>query len=257
MTSFDAVSFMTIWAIADLHLAFGQPEKTMDIFGDPWVGYTDKIKTHWLENIREEDLVLIPGDISWAMKLSDAQKDLDWIHHLPGTKILLRGNHDYWWSSLKQIEAILPPSLHLVQNNAFHWNHVTIGGARLWDTSEYQFKSYINYVKNPREKQLAEENGPDSDKIFQRELGRLEMSLKALSPDCSIRIAMTHYPPISADLAASNASCIMEKYGVHYCVFGHLHNIKKNIPLFGTKNKISYFLTSADYLEFKPLKICD
>jgi uncharacterized protein len=247
---------MTVWAIADLHLAFGAPDKAMDFFGEPWIGYTDKIKTRWLNTIRQEDLVLIPGDISWAMKVEQARADLEWIHQLPGTKVLLRGNHDYWWSSLKQIQAILPPSMHLIQNNAFQWNNVSIAGSRLWDTSEYQFQPYINYIDNPRAKTITEEDrSAESKMIFQRELTRLETSLKALSQKEGVRIAMTHYPPIGGDLKESQTSALLEKYHVNICVFGHLHNVKKEIPLFGKKNEISYYLTSADYLDFNPLKI--
>lgn len=247
---------MTIWAIADLHLAFGVPSKAMDAFGEPWIGYADKIKKNWVDRISPEDLVLIAGDISWGMKLEEAKPDLEWIHQLPGTKVLIRGNHDYWWSSLKQIEKILPPSIHLIQNNSFCWNDVVIGGTRLWDSSEYRFKSYIDYVPNPRAKKMEEEDhSAEADKIFQREMGRLELSLKEMAKKGSNFIVMTHYPPIGADLAPSQVSQLLEKYRVKTCVFGHLHNVKKNISLFGEKGGVSYYLTSADYLDFIPLKL--
>lgn len=245
-----------VWAIADLHLAFGVPGKAMDVFGEPWIGYADKIKKHWEEAIAPQDLVLIPGDISWGMKLEEAKQDLEWIHALPGTKVLLRGNHDYWWSSLKQIESILPSSMHLVQNNAFHWHDVVVGGARLWDTSEYAFHPFIDYAPNPRAKKMVEEDKSDeAAKIFQRELGRLEMSLKEMVKTKGKYIAMTHYPPIGADLGASLASALLEKYGVEICVFGHLHNVKKNSLHFGEARGVRYYLTSADYLDFKPLEL--
>jgi len=95
---------MAVWAIADLHLALGIPEKKMDAFGEPWIDYTDKIAQNWNQLIDKDDLVLIPGDISWAMRTEDAKIDLDWIHALPGTKVMLRGNHDHWWSSLSKVE---------------------------------------------------------------------------------------------------------------------------------------------------------
>lgn len=249
---------MTIWAIADLHLAIGVPEKTMEAFGEPWLNYIDKIQTNWIERISPDDLVLLPGDISWAMRPEEARADLEWIHQLPGTKVMLKGNHDYWWGSMRQVEQILPTSIHLIQNNAFSWNGVAIGGARLWDTSEYQFTPYIQFNDNPRARSLteAEDKTPDVEKIFARELGRLELSLKAM-PEASLRIAMTHYPPISATLEDSRASALLEKYHVAICVFGHLHSIKKEKPLFGQKNGIDYRLASADYLNFVPLKISD
>lgn len=245
---------MAVWALADLHLAFGVPEKKMDFFGEPWIDYADKIKKQWLDHIKLEDLVLLPGDISWAMRIDDAAIDLNWIHQLPGTKVMIRGNHDYWWTSLNKIEKILPPSIHLIQNNVFNWKEYTIGGARLWDTNEFSFNQYIEFKANPRAKKLTEveEDPKETERIFQRELGRLELSLKALNKEASIRIAMTHYPPISADLKDSAASQLLEKFKIHTCVFGHLHNVKANLPLFGEKNNIRYFLTSCDYLDFIP-----
>lgn len=245
---------MAVWALADLHLAFGVPEKKMDAFGDPWINYTDKIQKEWLNHIKAEDLVLLPGDTSWAMRLNDASVDLNWIHELPGTKVLIRGNHDYWWSSLNQIEKILPSSMHLIQNNVFNWKEYSIGGARLWDSSEYNFNNYINFKENPRAKKLTEmdENPQEAQRIFQRELHRLELSLQALNQKATIRIAMTHYPPIGADLKESEASRLLEKFKINTCVFGHLHNVKNNLPLFGTKNGVNYYLTSCDYLDFIP-----
>lgn len=248
---------MAVWAIADLHLAFGVPNKSMDVFGEPWTNYTDKIKKKWLENIGPDDLVLIPGDISWAMKIDEARPDLEWIHQLPGTKVILRGNHDFWWTSIKQIEAILPPSIHLIQNNTYHWNDISIAGARLWDTPEYRFNAFINYMENPRAKKLSDEEdrSAEAEKIFQRELGRLELSLKEMAKKDTLRIAMTHYPPIGADLAPSQTSALLDKYKVKICAFGHLHNVRKGALPFGEKNGIRYCLTSADYLDFMPLKL--
>jgi len=247
---------MSIWALADLHLSFGVNDKSMDVFGPQWVNYPEKIRNHWLRLVQKEDLVLIPGDISWALKPEDAQRDLEWIDALPGTKLLLRGNHDYWWTSLNKLEKILPPSLHLIQNNAFKWQNVAIGGARLWDTPEFSFDSFIEYHPNPKAKELTpKEDSKDVEKIFQREFGRLELSLKSLPKDASIRIAMTHYPPISSDLQPSRTSALLEKYGISACVFGHLHNVRPNSLPFGIKNGIRYTLASCDYVDFSPVLI--
>lgn len=248
---------MSIWALADLHLALGVPEKAMDFFGEPWIGYVDKIQKNWKERITNEDLVLIAGDISWAMRPEEAVPDLEWIHQLPGTKVLIRGNHDYWWTSLSKVEKVLPPSLHLIQNNVFDWKDVSIAGARLWDSHEYQFGSYIQYQSNPRAKKLidAETDPVETERIFQRELGRLETSLKGLNKQAKRRIAMTHYAPIGAELADSRVSKLLEKYQVDTCVFGHLHNVQQSIPLFGEKQGIRYLLTSCDYLNFVPIKL--
>jgi len=245
-----------IWALADLHLSFGVPNKTMDIFSDKWVNHPEKIKVHWQNLIGDEDLVLIPGDISWGMHPEEAQKDLEWIGVLPGTKVMLRGNHDYWWTSLSKVEKILPPSVHLIQNNCFRWKDAVICGARLWDTTEFSFQSYIECQENPAIKKLTETDiHTDDNKIFERELSRLELSLKSLPRDAAIRIAMTHYPPIGPEMLPSRASVLLEKYGITTCVFGHLHNVKSGTLPFGTKNGVRYALVAADYLNFTPLLV--
>lgn len=243
---------MRIWAIADLHLAFGVPAKTMEIFGPQWADYAGKIEREWRTVVQPGDLVLIAGDISWAMTPELARIDLEWIDRLPGEKVLIRGNHDYWWSSLAKVHQILPPSLHVIQNTAFDYQGISIAGARLWDSDEYAFNAYIDFVEKGEEKG---EDKRENQKIFKRELERLELSLKALRKDASLRIAMTHYPPIGADLDPSIVSALLEKYGVEICVFGHLHNVKKEAQMFGKKNGVSYYLTSCDYLDFKPLAI--
>jgi len=249
---------MNIWAIGDLHLSFGVSNKSMDIFGPSWKEHAKKIEESWTRLISKDDLVLIPGDISWAMRPDEAIADLKWIDQLPGTKVLLKGNHDYWWGSLKKIAEILPPSIHLIQNNSFRWKDAAIGGARLWDTPEYSFNAFIEYQENPKMKIIDPETAAQEDlseKIFERELQRLEMSLSSLPEDAKVRIAMTHYPPIGADLQPSRASAILEKYRIDICVFGHLHNIKADAVLFGIKNNVRYILTSSDYIRFQPVPV--
>lgn len=247
---------MAIWALGDLHLSFGVPDKSMDPFGERWQHHPEKIERQWKKAISSDDLVLIPGDISWAMRPEEALPDLEWIHALPGTKLLLRGNHDYWWTSLSKLEKILPSSLHLIQNNMFAWKDWAIGGARLWDTPEFSFGEYIEYIDNPRAKTLVEPEIPkDIEKIYERELNRLELSLKCFPHHLKKRIAMTHYPPISSRLEPSRASAILEKYGVNICVFGHLHNVRNHSLPFGTKNGVQYILTSCDYCDFTPVRI--
>lgn len=248
---------MTIWALADLHLSFGVPDKAMDVFGEQWKGHPDKIRQHWLELISPDDLVLLPGDISWAMDPEHAVPDLKWIDEMPGTKVMIRGNHDYWWGSLAKIRKFLPPSIHLVQNDVFRWGSVAVGGARLWDTPEYSFGAYIPMIDNPRANKLIQVEEPAGiEKIFLRELGRLEMSLKAMPRDPRItRIAMTHYPPIGANLQPSRASALLEKYGVNVCVFGHLHNVPAGKLPFGTKDGVEYHLVACDYVNFVPIKV--
>lgn len=245
---------MAIWAIGDLHLAFGAPDKSMEVFGPAWKDYANRLEKNWRAVIQKEDLILIPGDISWAQKFEDALVDLEWIDALPGTKVILKGNHDYWWPSNKKLATTLPPSIHFVNNNAFHWKDVTIGGSRLWDTEEYNFNAFITFQENPLSTP-KEIDKKQNQKIFEKELERLKLSLKQLDDKASLRIAMTHYPPISADLQESKASKILEAFQINICVFGHLHNVKKERPLFGEKNQILYLFTAADYLNFEPLLI--
>lgn len=244
---------MAIWALADLHLAFHNSEKSMEAFGEPWIEYTRKIEENWRSVVQPDDLVLVAGDISWSMTPEEALVDLHWIDRLPGTKVMIRGNHDYWWTSLKKISALRPSSIHYIQNNYFTWKEFLIGGTRLWDSLEYSFDVYIQYVENPRVSSvLKKESSIDQEKIFQRELGRLELSLQAMRPKKGHRIIMTHYPPIGADLKSSTTSALLEKYFVETVVFGHLHNVKKGFLPFGEARGVNYHLTSADYLDFKP-----
>ena len=128
---------MTIWALADLHLSFGVPDKEMDVFGPKWKNHPEKIRANWEKLVKPDDLVLLPGDISWGMHPEEALPDLNWIDSLPGTKVMIRGNHDYWWTSISKVEKVLPKSIHVIQNNIYRWKDVIICGARLWDTEEY------------------------------------------------------------------------------------------------------------------------
>jgi predicted phosphohydrolase len=247
---------MHIWAIADLHLSFGVKNKSMDFFGPRWADHAAKIAKHWRQNIHSDDLVLIPGDISWALKLEDAIPDLQWIHDLPGTKVILKGNHDFWWSSLSKLKAVLPPSIHFIQNNALLFNDIAIGGARLWDTPEYSFGEFVEYRENPRAKNTEEKVQEDlTDQLFDRELQRLELSLSQLSPQAKYRIAMTHYPPVNATCAPSRASTVLEKHRIDLCVFGHLHNLRENLPLFGNARGIRYVLSACDFLHYNPIQL--
>lgn len=249
---------MSVYALADFHLSFGLPNKSMEVFGKAWEGWTDQILENCRKIISNNDLLLIAGDISWATNMEQATFDLNWIAQLPGTKLLLKGNHDYWWGSLAKVEKALPPSVHVIQNNSFTFNDVTIGGVRLWDSPEYHFGSVTEIKENPlaqKDTRNREEVLKENEKIFQRDLLRLEMSLATLDPKAKYRIAMTHYPPIGLDLKPSRASIILESYQIDHCIFGHLHNLNTHAPLFGKSGKTTYHLTSCDYLQFVPKKI--
>lgn len=242
---------MAIWAIADLHLSFGLPDKKMDIFGEQWINHPLTIATHWKEQIQPEDLVLIAGDISWALHADDVKKDLEWIGALPGTKLFIKGNHDYWWQSLSKVKRLLPPSCFVIQNDAFYWNGVAIAGTRLWDCPEFNFNGYIDVSASKEHPPISAEDR----RIFDRELHRLELSLQAMNKEAALKIVMTHYPPIGGDLKPCTVSSLLEKHGIQIAIFGHLHNVKKGASLFGTARGIEYRLTACDYLDFRPLRL--
>lgn len=245
---------MKIWALGDLHLAVSTPGKEMDYFGGAWIDYTNKIEKAWREVVSPEDLVLLPGDISWAIKLKEAAIDFEWIDKLPGTKVMIRGNHDLWWGSISQVRAALPASMHAIQNDIFKWNGIEIAGSRLWDTPEYSYGQFIDFKKN--ERAVSKEEDPkEAEKIFIRELSRLETSLKGFSEKAVKRLAMVHYPPIGPDLAPSRASELLEKYKVDICVFGHIHQVQPGKIPMGEARGVNYHLTSSDYLNFVPLQI--
>jgi len=243
---------MSIWAIADLHFSFGVPGKKMDLFGENWRDHDVKIRKSWKELVQPDDLVLLAGDISWAMKLPEVIPDLEWIDSLPGTKLMIRGNHDYWWGSPTKIRDILPPTIHFIHNNAYRFEDVEIGGARLWDY-DFNFNEFIEFRENPKER--PETAVKDDEKIYRRELTRLELSLKEFQDPQSRKIVMTHYPPVDAKMNPTPASDLLERYQVSTCVFGHLHNVRPGSLPFGEARGVRYILTSCDYTDFKPVKI--
>lgn len=246
---------MTIWALSDPHLPFGNPSKTMEVFGSVWKDYPDRIEKNWKACVGPNDLVIVAGDLSWATKRQEALFDLNFLDALPGEKLIIRGNHDYWWPSVAQLKEMLPKSLHFIHNNAFEWEGVAFGGTRLWDTCEYDFAPFIEFVEQPFKKPVPDPK--ETERIFMRELDRLTLSLKQINRSAEMRIALTHYPPIGAELKPSRASTILEDFGIDICVFGHLHNVRPGTLPFGEARGVRYVLTSADYLGFTPIKILD
>lgn len=248
---------MAVWAVGDLHLSFGTPGKTMDRFGPEWVDHAEKIAKEWKNLVKPDDLVLIPGDISWAMRLEQALIDLQWIDALPGSKIILRGNHDYWWPSLTKLIATLPPSIKAIHNSALISHGWVFGGTRLWDSPEYSFNPYINFKGTLPTG--PEESEADMASFFAREIKRLKLSLDEmdrLDPKRTMpRCVMTHYPPIGADLKESAASRLFEEYGVNVVVFGHLHSLFPGKLTFGEARGVKYMLTSCDAINFTPVPI--
>ena len=229
---------MSVFAIGDLHLP-GHSQKPMDVFGSHWDRHFDTISENWRRMIAPEDIVLIPGDISWAMQLREAQDDLEAIAQLPGTKLLLRGNHDYWWSSLSKLRAALPPDMHVIQNDALMIRGHVFCGTRGWNF--------------PTPQQTL---GEQDEKVYQRELLRLRMSLdQAVKLGGEDITVMLHFPPLFADGVGTAFTDILQSYPVRNVVYGHLHGAGIKIAFEGEREGIHYHLVSCDALEFCPKQI--
>ncbi|HPI93549.1 MAG TPA: metallophosphoesterase [Deltaproteobacteria bacterium] len=232
---------MKVFAISDLHLSFGS-DKPMDIFGAHWEGHPERLREAWSSTVTSDDIVLIPGDISWAMKLPEAAADLSFVHGLPGTKVIIKGNHDYWWASMSKVRQALPPSILPLQNTAVSFGDVGVAGSRLWIDPDLRL----------------EEATPEDRKIFHRELGRFSLSLKELPQDVRVRIVMTHFPPISLDGRTGKAVETASGFGCDIWIFGHMHLGTVDYSGFNrTIGGTRFEFVSADYLDFRPRLIYD
>lgn len=230
---------MALYAISDLHLALNV-DKPMGIFGPKWENHHEKIKENWLEIVKETDTVLIGGDISWSMGQEESKEDLAWIHNLPGRKILIRGNHDYWWTSITKLNALYD-DMDFIQNNFFAYEDYAICGTRGW-------------IVEGTERKFTEHD----KKIFEREKIRLKLSLDmAKKAGYEKIIVMIHYPPTSETLKDSDFTDIFKEYGVETVIYGHLHNANPNWVINGERDGIEYLLTSCDFINFEPIKILD
>lgn len=222
---------MKIFAISDLHLSINNP-KPMNIFGEVWDYYIDDIFEDWKEKVNQEDIVLLAGDFSWAMKLEDTKKDFELLKNLPGKKIIIRGNHDYWWKGISSVRNFIPEGFYAIQNDAIKFENIIICGTRGWTVPE------------DGQEQTAEDK-----KIFDREIIRLEMALveanKLKTSEDDKIVVMIHYPPCNFKRDDSEFTKLLEKYNVSAVVYGHLHGYKK-ASLYFKKNNIDYYLTSCD-----------
>jgi len=222
---------MRVFAISDLHLSADE-SKPMDIFGAAWDNYWDLIRQDWDAKVTENDIVLIAGDISWAMRLEEAVKDLERIAELKGTKVIIRGNHDYWWQSIGKGRAAAPAAVKVIQNDAIRIGEYIVCGTRGWTVPETGTK------------------GTEEDiKLYEREKLRMEMSLKAadnIRQEGDKVIAMIHYPPFNSRFEDSGFTKLFEEHRVDAVVYGHLHGAYCRVKLFMEKKGISYYLTSCD-----------
>lgn len=233
---------MQIFGISDLHLSFAS-DKPMDVFGEHWRDHATRMATAWDELVGPDDAVLVPGDISWALRLEQAAADLAWIAARPGrVKVLVRGNHDYWWSAIGKVRKALPPTLVALQNDAIDLGEVVVAGSRLWSCPG------------------ALDFGADDQKIFQREIERLRLSLQAGRALAGARplVAAIHYPPFAADRGRTGTafSELLEQFGVALCVYGHLHGAPAHRTAFeGVRGGVHYRLIACDHLRFRPARL--
>ena len=230
---------MNVYSISDLHLDINNT-KPMDIFGPVWHNYLDKIVDSWNSLVQDDDVVILAGDYSWAMKLDEVVPDFDFLKNLKGIKILIRGNHDYWWSSVSRVREKLPSNTYALQNDAIKIGEYIFCGNRGWLIPEGKYDT--------------EEN----QKLYNRELVRLELSMKSakkLQTNSEKIIYITHYPPFNNKIEPSLYTKMLEEYGVSYVVFGHLHGYVNPKMLYNEINGIKYFLTSCDAVKNRLVKI--
>lgn len=227
---------MALYTIGDLHLCLGSP-KPMDIFGGAWVGYMDKLK-EGLSVIRPEDTTVLAGDLSWALGLEEAAKDFAWIDEIPGRKIILKGNHDYWWNTATKFYRFCEENgfsnQFILNNNHYEYEGYAICGTRGWFFEEQRSNAH-------------------DEKVFKRELLRLEASLKSAGE--LPKIVFLHYPPRYKGYECPEILQLLEQYQVRRCFYGHLHGQSHGLAMEGIWNGIEFRLISADKLNFRPFNV--
>ena len=240
---------MSLYVISDLHLSTNETtNKSMEKFGTKWKDYHAKLEKYFKAIINEDDTVVIPGDISWAMTLEEAKSDFKFLDSLPGNKIIGKGNHDFWWSTATKINAFFEEnditSIRLLHNNAYLLEDCIICGSRGWFYDEKQQKTVGDV---------------DYDKIVSREAQRLEISLneairiKEENPNLPILVFL-HFPPVYADCVCDKILDVLKKFNIKTCYYGHIHN-NYSIPRQFTFDGITFTMVAADYLNFAPMPI--
>ena len=228
---------MALYAIGDTHLSFSS-NKAMDVFGGAWSGYVEKL-LQGFSGVKAEDTVVLCGDLSWGMSLEEAREDLAFLDRLPGRKLLLKGNHDYWWTTAAKMKRFFEEkgftTLDLLHNNCHFYGDTALCGTRGWF--------------------YEEENQEHSAKIFHRELIRLETSLKAAGT--AEKLCFLHYPPLYQGYQCPEILELLERYGVERCCYGHLHGGSHRLAICGHRGGVDYQLVSADFLQFTPFLLMD
>lgn len=233
---------MGLFVLCDTHLSMGL-DKPMDVFGGRWNGFEEKLRTRWNETVGDGDTVVVGGDISWAMMIADAEKDLEFINNLNGKKIFVRGNHDYWWESLKKMREFFESggfdTISVLQNDSYLCGDTAVCGTRGW---------FADRRMAPKD--------TDYEKISVREAQRLEMSLDHAArnyPDAK-PVAFLHLPPVFGGEICEPIARVLEERGVSRCYYGHIHGVY-NIPGSETAGGVTYTIASSDYLNFTPLRV--
>ena len=228
---------MALYVLGDPHLSF-RSQKPMDIFGGAWNGYVDKLRDG-LSVLREEDTIVLAGDISWGMSLEESTEDFAFLDAFPGRKLIVKGNHDYWWTTANKTyrfwEEHVFKTLNLLHNNCYEYGGYALCGTRGW---------FLD----------ADKNG-HTQKVFNRELLRLETSLKAAGE--KPKLVFLHYPPLYQGYSCPEILNLLEQYQVRACYYGHLHGGSHRLALEGMHGSVDYHLVAGDYLGFHPLKICE
>ena len=229
---------MGLYAIGDLHLSLSV-NKPMDIFGEVWKDHTEKLRASFSQ-LRDDDTIVLCGDTSWGISLEEALEDFRFLDRLPGRKILLKGNHDYWWTTAAKFYRFCEENgfsdLYLLNNNCYFYNGIALTGTRGW---------------------FFEEDAPDgshNDKIFKRELLRLEASLRAAG-DTPEKLCFLHYPPRYRGYECPEILALLERYGVKECCYGHLHGSSHRLAIEGVHHGVTYRLCAADYTNFAPIRL--
>jgi hypothetical protein len=247
LNSPNIVINMKIFAISDLHLG----EKPMEVFGEQWLDHWQKISANWDARVDDNDIVLIGGDISWAMKLGDAVADLQEIGKRKGIKILIKGNHDYWWAAIGQVRGALPPKMYAIQNDAVKIGNYVFAGTRGWVVPDDNKKDPNNYFST-QDEQLQD------IKLYEREKLRLENSLKEakkLLTEGDTLIGLNHFPPFNVRFQNSHFTSLYTTYGASAVIYGHLHGGSARKKDVVDKDGVKYFLTACDQLDFKLLNL--
>ena len=225
---------MSLFAIADLHLSLSV-NKPMDIFGERWSNHVEKLTKNWNETVSESDIVVIPGDISWAINFDEAKADFEYINKLNGTKIISKGNHDYWWSTLSKLNSFLAENnfdtIKFLHNNHYAYEKYGICGTRGW---------------------INETSVPADAKVLAREAQRLEVSIKSALSENLEPIVFLHYPPVFGNESNYDILDVMYKYNVKKCYYGHLHGNAHKYAICGESEGINFNLISADFVQFCP-----